>query len=128
MRRAPSVDALILVPKISAFSGARSELPVGSVKIGIWGATEHLWKAFHNCSVAPQTPNTTKSPSLMTMDEFLEYLETRGSRNATSPGGVSKEVGGTRAPLTLLLFGCGILRRLLPRVSLAKPTSAALRF
>jgi hypothetical protein len=32
------------------------------------------------------TDNTTKSPSLMTMDEFLEYLETRGSRNATSPG------------------------------------------
>ena len=33
-----------------------------------------------------ETTNTTKSPALMTMDEFLEYLETRGSRNTTSPG------------------------------------------
>jgi len=23
---------------------------------GVWGATEHLWNAFHNGSVAPQTP------------------------------------------------------------------------
>jgi hypothetical protein len=23
---------------------------------GVWGATEQLWNAFHNCSVAPQTP------------------------------------------------------------------------
>jgi hypothetical protein len=28
-----------------------------------------------------------KSPTFfVTMDEFLEYLETRGSRNTTSPG------------------------------------------
>ena len=33
-----------------------------------------------------ETTDTTKSPTLMTMDEFLEYLETRGSRNTTSPG------------------------------------------
>ena len=26
-------------------------------EIGVWGATEQLWNAFHNCSVAPQTPN-----------------------------------------------------------------------
>jgi hypothetical protein len=32
-----------------------------------------------------ETTDTTKSPALMTMDEFLEYLETRGSRNTTSP-------------------------------------------
>ena len=33
-----------------------------------------------------ETTDTTKSPTYMTMDEFLEYLETRGSRNTTSPG------------------------------------------
>ena len=33
-----------------------------------------------------ETTDTTKSPALMTMDEFLEYLETRGSRTTTSPG------------------------------------------
>ena len=33
-----------------------------------------------------ESTNTTKSTALMTMDEFLEYLETRGSRNTTSPG------------------------------------------
>ena len=31
-----------------------------------------------------ETTNTKKSTALMTMDEFLEYLETRGSRNTTS--------------------------------------------
>ena len=29
----------------------------------------------------------------MTMDEFLEYLETRGSRNTTSPGASTGIVG-----------------------------------
>src|SRR5271166_4062198 len=30
---------------------------------GVWGATEQLWNAFHNCSVAPQTPITgTNTP------------------------------------------------------------------
>ena len=33
-----------------------------------------------------ETTDTTKSPTFVTMDEFLEYLETRGSRNTTSPG------------------------------------------
>jgi hypothetical protein len=41
---------------------------------------------------------------------------------------VSKEVVGTRGLLGLSFFGGGILRRLLPPVSLAKPTSARLRF
>jgi hypothetical protein len=40
-----------------------------------------------------ETTNTTKSPALMTMDEFLEYLETRGSRNTTSPGASTGIVG-----------------------------------
>ena len=26
--------------------------------LGVWGATEQLWNAFHNCSVAPQTPSS----------------------------------------------------------------------
>jgi hypothetical protein len=30
-----------------------------------------------------ETINTTKSPTFVTMDEFLEYLETGGSRNTT---------------------------------------------
>ena len=28
---------------------------------GCWGATEQLWNAFHNCSVAPQHPSTLTS-------------------------------------------------------------------
>src|SRR5271157_1486991 len=41
---------------------------------------------------------------------------------------VTKEVVGIRVLPTRSLFACGILRRLLRRVSLAKPTSAPLRF
>ncbi len=40
-----------------------------------------------------ETTDTTKSPALMTMDDFLEYLETRGSRNMTSRGASSGIVG-----------------------------------
>jgi len=40
----------------------------------------------------------------------------------------TKEVVGIRTLLTHSLFGDGILRKLLLRVSLAKPTSAPLRF
>ena len=29
---------------------------VSPAGIGCWGATEQLWNAFHNCSVAPQHP------------------------------------------------------------------------
>jgi hypothetical protein len=42
--------------------------------------------------------------------------------------GVNKKVSGIHVRLTRSLFGGGILRRLLRRVSLAKPTSAPLRF
>jgi len=41
---------------------------------------------------------------------------------------VPKEVVEVHVLLTRSLFACGILRRLLQRVSLAKPTSAGLRF
>ena len=44
------------------------------------------------------TDNTTKSPELMTMDEFLEYLETRGSRNTTSSGASTGIIGYPPAP------------------------------
>ena len=44
------------------------------------------------------------------------------------PFGVNKELVGIHVLLTRSLFACDILRRLLPRVSLAKPTSAPLRF
>ena len=44
-----------------------------------------------------ETTDTTESAALMTMDEFLEYLleylETRGSRNTTSPGASTGIVG-----------------------------------
>ena len=40
-----------------------------------------------------ETTDTTKSPTFVTMDEFLEYLETRGSRNMTSPGASAGIVG-----------------------------------
>ena len=42
--------------------------------------------------------------------------------------GVNKEAVGIHVLLTHSLFGDGILRRLLRRVSPAKPTSAPLRF
>ena len=45
-----------------------------------------------------------------------------------SPFGVNKEVVGIHVLLTRSLFGGDILRRLLRRVSLAKSTSAPLRF
>jgi len=32
---------------------------VDRLPVGVWGATEQLWNAFHNCSVAPQTPSAT---------------------------------------------------------------------
>jgi hypothetical protein len=41
---------------------------------------------------------------------------------------IIKEAVGIHDPLTRSLFGGGILRRFLRRVSLAKPTSAPLRF
>jgi hypothetical protein len=44
------------------------------------------------------------------------------------PSGVNKEAAGIRVLLTRSLFACDILHRLLPRVSLAKPTSAPERF
>ena len=44
------------------------------------------------------------------------------------PFGVTKEVVETRARLAHALFSCDILRSLLQRVSLAKLTSAPLRF
>src|SRR6516164_7860238 len=44
------------------------------------------------------------------------------------PQAVTKEVAGIHVLLTRSLFGDGIPRRLLRRVSLAKPTSAPLRF
>jgi len=42
--------------------------------------------------------------------------------------GIIKEVVGTHVLLRRSLFACDILRRLLRPVSLAKPTSAPLRF
>ena len=33
---------------------------VGVDVLGVWGATEQLWNAFHNCSVAPQHPRSGK--------------------------------------------------------------------
>ena len=42
--------------------------------------------------------------------------------------GVNKEAAAIHVLLTRSLFGSSILRRLLPRVSLAKSTSAPVRF
>jgi len=44
------------------------------------------------------------------------------------PFGVNKEVVGIHLLLTCSLFACGILRKLLLRVSLPKPISALVRF
>ena len=40
-----------------------------------------------------ETTDRTKSPTFVTMDEFLEYLETRGPRNTTSPGASTGMLG-----------------------------------
>ena len=53
---------------------------------------------------------------------LLSLKETRALR------AITKEVVGIRAVLTHPLFGGGIPRKLLLRVSLARPTSAPLRF
>jgi len=41
-------------------------------EFGVWGATEQLWNAFHNCSVAPQTPNSPEKESREKLRRFLE--------------------------------------------------------
>ena len=61
------------------------------------------------------------------VDEVIDHLKNPG-RLETLLLEVTKGAVGIRVPLTLSLFGDGIPRRLLLRVSLAKPTSAALRF
>ena len=40
-----------------------------------------------------ETTDTTKSQTFVTMDEFLEHLETRGSRKTTSPGASTSILG-----------------------------------
>src|SRR5271167_213930 len=57
----------------------------------------------------------------------MSSLDLRG-RSTSCFGRVNQEVVGTRAPPTRSLFGGDILRSLLPRVSLAKPTSAPLQY
>src|ERR1700740_3056930 len=55
----PELDdaLLIAVPRWLNF-------PLGAIQVlaapedGCWGATERLWNAFHNRSIAPQHPNT----------------------------------------------------------------------
>ena len=45
-----------------------------------------------------EATDKTKSPTFfVTMDEFLEYLETRGSRNTTSPGASTGILGNPPA-------------------------------
>jgi hypothetical protein len=55
-------------------------------------------------------------------------LGTVGAAELSKLQEITKEVVGIHVLLTRLLFGDGILRSLLLRVSLAKPTSALLRF
>jgi len=56
------------------------------------------------------------------------YSQTKFICVGNFPFGVNKEVVGIRVFLTGSLFACDILRKLLPRVSLAKLTSAPARF
>ena len=60
--------------------------------------------------------------------EFRGMLSCLVTQSETKLEAASKEVVGIHDLLTRSLFGGGILRRLLLRVSLAKPTSAPLRF
>jgi MFS family permease len=59
---------------------------------------------------------------------LADKVDRQNLANFSHPFGVKKEVVGTRALLTRSLFACDILHRLLPHVSLAKPTSAGVRF
>jgi hypothetical protein len=58
----------------------------------------------------------------------VEQNENEKQKDTVSGLGITKEVGGIQVLLTHWLFASDILRRLLQRVSLAKPTSAPLRF
>ena len=58
----------------------------------------------------------------------VEQNQNEKQKDTVSGLGVNKEVVGIPVRLTGSLFGGGILRRLLLRVSLAKPTSAPVRF
>ena len=49
-------------------------------------------------------------------------------KETRSAGAITQQIAGIRDLLKLSLFGGGILSRLFPRVSLAKSTSALLRF
>jgi hypothetical protein len=78
-----------------------------------------------------------KSEIFLSLDQhvLVSYVQSGGEKNLEFyfdfqhfPFGVNKEVVGIHVLLTRSLFGGGILRRLLLRVSLAKSTSAPLRF
>ena len=69
-----------------------------------------------------QTPRLPASPNPATL------ISPVVGKTDTEPAAVSKEVVGIHVLLTRSLFDDGILRRLLLRVSLAKPIFAALRF
>jgi hypothetical protein len=58
----------------------------------------------------------------------VEQNQNEKQKDTVSGLGITKEVGGIQVLLTLSLFASDIPRRLLQRVSLAKPTSAPLRF
>ena len=60
----PAVAALyttnaILVTPLGIFSDQNAIEKYFTDVFGCWGATEQLWNAFHNCSVAPQHPVST---------------------------------------------------------------------
>src|SRR5271165_6256323 len=44
--------------RLRSYMSSRSSEGLMELIIGVWGATEPLWNAFHKCSVAPQTPFT----------------------------------------------------------------------
>ena len=63
---------------------------------------------------------------LEVVDQLIDHLKSQEAGDSSAR--VSKEVIAIHALLTRSLFGDGIPRRLLLRVSLAKLTSAPLRF
>src|SRR5271157_2019891 len=94
------------------------------------GAFDH---EFTQTPLAKHASFSGISSSRSVLALHLKRLFDNAVRRTTKPRdsalrAVTKEVVGIRVLLTRLLFGDGILRRLLRRVSAVNPTSAALRY
>ena len=93
----------------------------------IMGSHKSSTKSTHKQRITELTKATSESGlSRLGPTRRLRFLCPLNERQR-EPQEVTKEIVGIHVLLTRSLFGDGILRSLLLRVSLAKPTSAPLR-